>query len=83
MMSNKINIVVETEIGMAWSLQDAGVASDAMTKLMKINDGGAYYFALNLKSDPTFVGKLQAAVDKLRREGKIDAIVRQYAKQIK
>jgi polar amino acid transport system substrate-binding protein len=83
MMINKINIVVETEIGMAWSLQDAGVASDAMTKLMKINDGGAYYFALNLKSDPTFVGKLQAAVDKLRREGKIDAIVRQYAKQIK
>jgi polar amino acid transport system substrate-binding protein len=49
---------------------------------MKINDTGAYYFALNRKSDPMIVAKLQAGIDKLRREGKIDAIVLQYTKQI-
>ncbi len=82
MMLEKINVVVETEIGMAWSLQSAGIAPSAVTKLMKINDGGAYYFALNLKSDPIIVAKLQAGIDRLRREGKIDAIVLQYTKQI-
>jgi polar amino acid transport system substrate-binding protein len=82
MMLEKIDLVVETEIGMAWSLQNAGIASTAVTKLMKINEGGAYYFALNLKSDPAIIGKLQAGVDKLRREGKIDAIVRQYTKPL-
>ena len=82
MMIDKINVKVETEIGMAWSLHGAGISSTAVTKLMKINDGGAYYFALNPKSDPIIVGKLQTAIDKLRREGKIDAIVRQYTKQI-
>lgn len=82
LMLDKINVVVETEIGMAWSLQSAGIASSAVTKLMKINEGGAYYFALNLKSDPIIVGKLQAGIDKLRREGKIDSIVQQYTKQI-
>ncbi|MES2050265.1 MAG: transporter substrate-binding domain-containing protein [Pseudomonadota bacterium] len=82
MMLEKINVVVETEIGMAWSLKSAGIASSAVTKLMKINDGGAYYFALNLQSDPIIVAKLQAGIDKLRREGKIDTIVLQYTKQI-
>lgn len=82
MMLDKINVVVETEIGMAWSLQSAGIAPTAVTKLMKINEGGAYYFALNLKSDPVIVAKLQAGIDRLRREGKIDTIVGQYTKQI-
>ena len=82
MMIDKINVVVETEIGMAWSLRSAGIAPTAVTKLMKINEGGAYYFALNLKSDPKITGKLQAAMDKLRREGKIDSIVLKYTKQI-
>ena len=82
MLLDKINVIVDTEIGMAWSLQNAGLSSTAVTKLMKINEGGAYYFALNLKSDPIIVGKLQAGIDKLRREGKIDAIVREYAKQL-
>ena len=82
LMLDKINVVVDTEIGMAWSLQDAGISSAAVTKLMKINEGGAYYFALNLNSDPKIVGKLQAGIDRLRREGKIDFIVRQYTKQV-
>lgn len=82
MMLDKINVVVDTEIGMAWSLHSAGIAPSAVTKLMKINEGGAYYFALNLKSDPAIIAKLQAGIDKLRREGKIDAIVLQYTRQL-
>ena len=82
MLLDKINVVVDTEIGMTWSLHAAGLSPITVTKLMKINEGGAYYFALNLQSDPLIVMKLQAGIDKLRREGKIDAIVYRYTKQV-
>ena len=80
MMLDKINLVVNTEIGMNWNLQIAGIAPEAVTKVMKVYDGDLY-FALNLKSDSVMVAKLQDSIDKLRREGKIDSIVLQYMKQ--
>lgn len=80
MMLDKINLVVTTEIGMAWNMQIAGISPAAITKVIKVKEGDLYY-AFNLKSDPVVVVKLQASIDKLRREGKIDSIVSQYIKQ--
>jgi polar amino acid transport system substrate-binding protein len=83
LLSNMVDVMVDTEVGMAWNLHSAGVESGAVAKLMKLSDDGAYYFALNLKSDPALARALQASVDKLRRDGRIDAIVRQYTVQAK
>lgn len=80
LMLDKINLLVTTEIGMDWNLQIAGISPSAVSKVIKIHDGDLYY-AFNLKSDPAMVKKLQASIDKLRREGKIDTIVAQYIKQ--
>jgi polar amino acid transport system substrate-binding protein len=80
MMLDKINLVVTTEIGMAWNLQIAGISPAAVTKVLKVKDGDLYY-AFNLKSDPVMIAKLQTSIDKLRREGKIDSIVAHYIKQ--
>lgn len=77
--ASMVDAMVETEVGMAWYLRGASADSASVTKLMKLSDGGAYYFALNLHSDEELAHKLQAALDKLRRDGKTDAIVRQYA----
>ena len=78
-----VDAMVDTEIGMAWNLQNASLAPATVVRKMKLTDEGAYYFALNLATDPAMVRGLQTAVDKLRRSGKIDAIVRQYAMRIK
>ena len=80
MKLDKINVVVNTEIGMALNLKNIGMAPDAVSKLMKLSDGGSLYFGLNLRSDPALISKLQMSIDKLKREGKIDAIVRNYTK---
>jgi polar amino acid transport system substrate-binding protein len=80
MMLDKIDLLITTEIGMAWNLQIAGISPSEVTKVMKVKDGDLYY-ALNLYSDPIMVAKLQASMDKLRREGKIDSIVSHYIKQ--
>lgn len=71
--------MVDTEIGMAWNLKTAQLAPADFVKLMKLSDNGAYYFALNLKSDASLHDKLQRATDKLRKNGSIDRIVGSYA----
>ncbi len=74
-----VDAMVETEVGMAWTLRNASLDSKSLTRLMKLSDGGAYYFALNLHTDAELVTRLQSALDKLRHEGRIDAILRAYA----
>jgi polar amino acid transport system substrate-binding protein len=78
-----VDAMVDTEIGMAWNLKNAALGSFSVVRKMKLADEGAYYFALNLKSDPVMARSLQTAVDQLRRSGKIDTIVRQYAGLLK
>lgn len=73
-----VDAMVDTEVGMDWNLRNANVASSSVSKLMKLSDSGAYYFAMNLNSNPAYVEQLQQALDKLKREGKLTAIVRKY-----
>jgi ABC-type amino acid transport substrate-binding protein len=47
-------------------------------KHSKLADEGAYFYAFNLKSNPEVVGRLQAAIDKLKRQGRVDALVHRY-----
>lgn len=78
MGSNMVDAMVDTEIGMAWNLRNAHQSDGSVVKSLKLTDEGAYYFALNLKSDPAIVARLQKAVDTLRSNGKIDALIRLY-----
>lgn len=76
--SKRVDAMVDTEVSMQWHLRQTALAAVAVSRRMKLSDEGAYYFALNLDSDPMLVTKLQSAVGTLRREGKIDAIARRY-----
>lgn len=78
MLGTSVDAMVDTEVGMQWNLRKVNVSPSAVSKLMKLSDEGAYYFALNQDSDPVLVRKLQGALDKLRHDGKIDVIVRKY-----
>ena len=73
-----IDALVDTEIGMAWSLRLASMPPASVSRLVKLSDSGAYYFALNRNSDPQMVRALQHALDRLRRDGTLDAIKRKY-----
>ncbi|WP_168224770.1 substrate-binding periplasmic protein [Rhodoferax aquaticus] len=73
-----VDAMVDTEVGMDWNLRNANLSSNSVGKLMKLSEGGSYFFAMNLNSDPGYVERLQQALDKLRRDGKVTAIVRKY-----
>lgn len=71
-----VDAMVETEIGMAWAQRNA--SGIELTRLAKLSDEGAYYFALNPRSDPALADRLSAALEALRKAGSIDDIVRRY-----
>ncbi len=76
----KLNVVLNTEMGMAFNMQYSEMPPETISKLMKMSDG-ALYFGLNLQSDPVLVEKMKTSIEKLKREGKIDAIVHSYTKE--
>lgn len=63
---------------MAWALRSSSLDASTVIKHSKLADEGAYFYAFNLKSNPEVVGRLQAAIDKLKRQGRVDALVRRY-----
>jgi len=78
LMGDLVQAMVDTEVGMAWNLRSVGRPAGSVSKLLKLSEDGGYYFALNLQTDPQVVRKLQQAVDKLRADGRLDAMVRAY-----
>lgn len=78
LLSDMVDAMVDTEAGMAWNLRSLGRPASSVSRQLKLSEDGAYYFALGLKSDPGKVRKLQAAVEKLKHDGRLDAIVRTY-----
>jgi polar amino acid transport system substrate-binding protein len=64
---------------MAWNLRDAGLPASAVTKVSKLSEDGAYYFALNLQTDPAVVQRMQASLDKLRRLGRLETLSKAYS----
>jgi polar amino acid transport system substrate-binding protein len=78
LMGDLVQAMVDTEVGMAWNLRSVGRPAGSVTKWLKLSDDGGYYFALNKQSHPLVARKLQQAVDKLRSDGRLDAIVKNY-----
>ncbi|MGQ5523334.1 substrate-binding periplasmic protein [Chitinimonas sp. PSY-7] len=73
-----VDVMINTEAGMAWNLKLAGMEPGAVKKLFKFTDDGGYYFALNPKSDPTMITNMQSALDAMRKDGRLQALVRRY-----
>jgi polar amino acid transport system substrate-binding protein len=76
-----IDACSNTEIGMAYNQKIYEMPSNSIAKLRKLSDGPELYFGMNLKSDQALAKKLQTAVDSLKNEGKIQAIVNKYTNQ--
>lgn len=78
LLSGWVDMVVDTELGMAWNLRLTQQPGTEVRRLFKLSDEGGFYYALNPHSEPTRVQALQAAFEKLRRNGQLDALLRPY-----
>lgn len=78
LLAGAVDAMVDTEVGMQWNLKNQGLTARSVQQAFKLTDEGAYYYALNLGTPAQTVGKLQAALDKLRASGQIQRITRRY-----
>ena len=76
-----IDAVIGTELAMNWTGRTARDSAAPMTRLTKLSDEGAYHYALSTKTDPRVVDRLQASIDKLRRNGSLDEIMKRYSQR--
>lgn len=76
-----IDAMVDTEVGMQWSLRAQHLPAHTVRAAFKLSDEGAYYYALNRQTAPERVHALQAAVDQLRANGQLQKIVAGYGAQ--
>ncbi len=77
----KVDALVNTEIAMAVNQQNFQIPDDKIKRVIKSHDGGAIYFGLNLQTDPSLVERLQNAVERMKRDGRIQSIVQHYTKK--
>ena len=73
-----VDAMVDTEVGMHWSLKATGTNAGSVRQTIKLTDEGGYYFAVNLATPAATVKKLQDAVDEMRHSGQITQITRRY-----
>ena len=73
-----VDALVDTEIGMAWNLRNAGMTTDSVVRQKKLSEIGAYYFGFNRQSDPLTVRALQQALDKVKHDGTLETIKKRY-----
>lgn len=81
--AGSLDAMVETEVGMQWTLRTLGLPSSTVRQAFKLSDEGAYYYALNRKTDPALVQRLQAAFEQLRASGQLQKIVRDYTQAVR
>jgi polar amino acid transport system substrate-binding protein len=76
-----IDAMVDTEVAMDWTLRSNSLPAETVQKHSKLTDQGAYFYAINRKTHPDVVARLQAALDLLRRQGRLDALVQRYTQR--
>lgn len=77
--ADMVDVMVDTEVGMAWNLKQSGLPVDAVRRLFQLNErAGHYYYALNARSSPAKAARLQQAIEQLRDNGRLTAILQRY-----
>jgi len=79
--TGSIDAMVDTEVAMDWALRSNSLPAETVQKHSKLTEQGAYFYALNRNTHPDVVARLQAALDLLRRQGRLDALVQRYTQR--
>lgn len=76
-----VDFVADNEIALTWQLRQMGKSAEFVERLLLLAERSDYYYAVNRRSDPELVQRLQAAIDHLRRTRTVDAIVGHYLRE--
>lgn len=77
LVAGRADYLAMNELAAAWAVRQAGQASDVLRPVQELEGDGAYWLAVLPTARP-LAQALQDALDALRRQGRVDALRRQY-----
>ncbi len=77
-LNGRVQLIVGVERILARELRRQARSAEDVRVVYTLSSDDSYYFALNRGSTPGLAGKLQAALDALRKRGVIDSIAERY-----
>lgn len=79
-LTGRVDVVVDTDLGMAWQLGQNGIAADSAVHLLPYASGTPSYFALNKTTSRRLAERLEAAITNIVRRNELKTIVQRYVK---
>lgn len=77
-LKGRVDVISSLEISMNDRLKQYGLSYDAVDKVLLLNNDYSYYLALNLAAPDELVKALQAALDKMKKDGRYDKLYKTY-----
>lgn len=77
-LTGRVDVVVDTDLGMAWQLGQNGFGADRAVHLLPYAKGSPSYFALNRATPKAVANRLEAGITAIVRRNELKAIVRRY-----
>jgi polar amino acid transport system substrate-binding protein len=78
LLAGRMDLIVLLDWAAAWHLQQHKLPMRTLTPVLPLDTARSYWFGLPPDTDPALVKRLQDALDKLRRDGRYEALRRRY-----
>lgn len=78
LFANRVGLVANTKLGMAYQAQIQGFNANDLAVAFAFPEGGGYYLAFSAQTSDKIMVRFRQALDKLKREGKLDEITAHY-----
>ena len=75
----RVDLVAYEGAVMSWEMKEAGININDYEEVYTLKEG-QLYFAFNKDTSDTTIKKFQKALDELKKEGKVESIIKKYLK---
>lgn len=78
LLAGRMELIVLLDWAAAWHLHQHKLPMRTLTPVLPLDTARSYWFGLPPDTDPALVKRLQEALDKLRRDGRYEALRKRY-----
>lgn len=81
-MAKRFDLLVSLDWAAAYNAQNAGLAPDELQPAWVLDDSLTYWYGVSLQTDPEVVKKLNAALQKIKNDGRYQQLRQKYLPKI-
>ena len=81
-MAKRFDLLVSLDWAAAYNAKNAGLAPDALQPAWVLDDSLTYWYGVSLQTDPEVVKKLNAALQKIKNDGRYQQLRQKYLPKI-